>query len=235
MKRPVAYFAGTGRGVPAGVMTNHDFARAGIETIARVDRRAHRHSSSGTSPAMARPPRRWPPRQRARRWRAPASPRARSTRSCSAPPPPTACFPSTAVDLQAILGATRAAAFDVSAACTGWLYALDVAEGLIAAGSAETVARRRRREDERHRRLEGPRHLRAVRRRRRRGGAAARVERSSAGSSRRFMRSDGTLAELLWRPGGGATMPFERGRARRPRRTTCTWRAARCSSTPCAR
>ena len=32
MKRPVAAIAGTGRGVPAHVMTNHDFAAIGIET-----------------------------------------------------------------------------------------------------------------------------------------------------------------------------------------------------------
>ena len=32
MKRPVAYFAGTGRGIPAKVMTNHDFAALGLET-----------------------------------------------------------------------------------------------------------------------------------------------------------------------------------------------------------
>ena len=32
MKRPVAYFAGTGRGAPATVMTNHDFAARGVET-----------------------------------------------------------------------------------------------------------------------------------------------------------------------------------------------------------
>ena len=32
MKRPIAYFAGTGRGIPATVMTNFDFATIGIET-----------------------------------------------------------------------------------------------------------------------------------------------------------------------------------------------------------
>ena len=32
MKRPVAWIAGTGRSVPAHVMTNHDFAAIGIET-----------------------------------------------------------------------------------------------------------------------------------------------------------------------------------------------------------
>ena len=32
MKRPTAYLAGVGKGVPAHVMTNHDFAAIGIET-----------------------------------------------------------------------------------------------------------------------------------------------------------------------------------------------------------
>ena len=32
MKRPVAYVAGTGRGIPAKVMTNHDFAALGLDT-----------------------------------------------------------------------------------------------------------------------------------------------------------------------------------------------------------
>ena len=32
MKRPIAYIAGTGRGTPATVMTNYDFAAIGIET-----------------------------------------------------------------------------------------------------------------------------------------------------------------------------------------------------------
>ena len=41
-------------------------------------------------------------------------------------------LPSQACDLQATLGAKNAAAFDVGAACSGFLYALSVAEGMIA-------------------------------------------------------------------------------------------------------
>jgi 3-oxoacyl-[acyl-carrier-protein] synthase-3 len=48
-------------------------------------------------------------------------------------------LPSTAVDLQAELGASRAAAFDISAACAGFIYGATVAEGMIATGVAETV------------------------------------------------------------------------------------------------
>ncbi len=48
-------------------------------------------------------------------------------------------FPSTACLVQKALGARRAAAMDVLAACTGFIYALAVAEGAVAAGRAETV------------------------------------------------------------------------------------------------
>ena len=52
---------------------------------------------------------------------------------------PDRLLPATAVDIQAELGATRAAAFDVGAACAGWLYAMATAEGLIMSGTAETA------------------------------------------------------------------------------------------------
>ena len=116
VKRPVAYIAGTGRGIPAKVMTNHDFAALGLETIARVDRRAHRHQSSGTSPTDGETTcshgRRRPRAQAMERAGVHAG-RARR-RSCSSTATPDRLLPSTAVDLQAELGATRAAAFDIS-------------------------------------------------------------------------------------------------------------------------
>lgn len=43
-------------------------------------------------------------------------------------------FPSTACFVQAKIGAAGAAAFDVSAACSGFIYAIAVAEGLIKTG-----------------------------------------------------------------------------------------------------
>ncbi len=48
---------------------------------------------------------------------------------------PDRLLPATAVDLQAELGATRAAAFDIVAACSGFIYAMTVAEGMIASGA----------------------------------------------------------------------------------------------------
>src|SRR3989442_13841024 len=50
---------------------------------------------------------------------------------------PDRLLPSQACDLQALLGAKYAAAFDIQAACTGFLYALSVAEGLVASEQAE--------------------------------------------------------------------------------------------------
>lgn len=48
-------------------------------------------------------------------------------------------FPSTACLVQKALGAVKATCFDVSAACSGFLYGLDIARNAIAAGSAENV------------------------------------------------------------------------------------------------
>src|ERR671923_137611 len=46
---------------------------------------------------------------------------------------PDRLLPSQACDLQAILGAKNAAAYDVGAACSGFVFALSTAEGIIAA------------------------------------------------------------------------------------------------------
>lgn len=53
---------------------------------------------------------------------------------------PEMCMPSTAVRLAYELGATPAGGFDVSAACSGFVYAMNVASSLITAGAAKTVA-----------------------------------------------------------------------------------------------
>ncbi len=48
-------------------------------------------------------------------------------------------FPATAVKVQARLGMTQGAAFDVQAVCSGFIYALSVADNFIKAGQAKTV------------------------------------------------------------------------------------------------
>ena len=85
---------------------------------------------------------------------------------------PDLIFPSTACLLQHRLGANGCPAFDVNAACSGFIYALTVADKFIRSGSvktalvvgAETLSRMIDWSDRSH--------LRAVRRRRRRGRAA---------------------------------------------------------------
>ncbi|MGE5539842.1 MAG: beta-ketoacyl-ACP synthase III [Gemmatimonas sp.] len=48
-------------------------------------------------------------------------------------------FPASAVKVQAALGANRAAAFDVQAVCSGFVYALSVANNFIRVGEANNV------------------------------------------------------------------------------------------------
>jgi len=120
---------------------------------------------------------------------------------------PDRLLPSTACDLQALLGATNAAALDVSAACTGFIYALSMAEGYIAAGRGElalVVSTEKMSAivdwgDRSTCVLFGD------------GAGAAVVRKASNGRGilSSFIRSDGTLAELLWRPGGGTRIPMD--------------------------
>ena len=52
-------------------------------------------------------------------------------------------FPASATKIQKLLGIRGCAAFDVAAVCSGFLYALSVAESMIRAGSASKALRRR--------------------------------------------------------------------------------------------
>ncbi|HEY0776967.1 MAG TPA: beta-ketoacyl-ACP synthase III [Gemmatirosa sp.] len=213
MKRPLAYIAGTGRGVPASVMTNHDFAARGIETTHEwvVERTGiHERRIGGddvTTASMAA--------DAGRAAMAKAGVQAGELDAIVlSTATPDRLLPSTAVDVQAELGATRAAAFDLSAACSGWLYGLTVAEGLIATGTAETVLVVGAEKmsaiidwtDRATCVLFGDGAGAAVLKRHKPTVAAA--MRAPKGILSSFMRSDGTLAELLWRPGGGARVPF---------------------------
>jgi 3-oxoacyl-[acyl-carrier-protein] synthase III len=122
---------------------------------------------------------------------------------------PDRLLPSTACDMQALLGATNAAAYDISAACSGFLYGLSIAEGHIAAGNAEialVVSTEKMSGivdwgDRATCVLFGD------------GAGAAVLKRRENGAQRgvlsSFIRSDGTLAELLWRPAGGVKVPVD--------------------------
>ncbi len=116
-------------------------------------------------------------------------------------------LPSTACDTQALLGCTNAVAFDVMAACTGFIYGLSMAEGYLAAGrgevalvvSTEKMSAILDWEDRTTCVLFGD-------------GSGAAVVRPSNGSGRGILsshlRSDGNLADLLNRPGGGTAIPI---------------------------
>jgi 3-oxoacyl-[acyl-carrier-protein] synthase III len=52
---------------------------------------------------------------------------------------PDQTFPASATKVQAMLGINDCVAFDVAAVCSGFLYALSVAESMIRAGSAKTA------------------------------------------------------------------------------------------------
>ncbi len=120
---------------------------------------------------------------------------------------PDRLLPATACDIQALLGASNAAAYDLSAACTGSIYALTMAEGMLAAGrveialviAAEKMSSITDWSDRSTCVLFGD-------------GAGAWVLRRASngrGMLSSFIRSDGTLAELLWRPAGGASIPMD--------------------------
>jgi len=52
---------------------------------------------------------------------------------------PDSQFPSAGCMIQSRIGATNAAAFDLSAGCSGFLYALTMADNAIRAGNAENI------------------------------------------------------------------------------------------------
>lgn len=116
-------------------------------------------------------------------------------------------LPSTACDAQALLGCTNAVAFDVMAACSGFLYGLSMAEGYLAAGrgeialviSTEKMSAIVDWDDRSTCVLFGD-------------GAGAAVVKPANGSGRGILsshlRSDGNLGNLLYRPSGGALSPM---------------------------
>ncbi|HEY0930215.1 MAG TPA: beta-ketoacyl-ACP synthase III [Gemmatimonas sp.] len=205
MKRPAAFIAGTGHAVPRRVVTNADIAAMGVDTndewiIERTGIRQRHIAGDGETLTSI------------------AADAARQAMTRAGVHPgevdiiilgtasPDHLLPATAVEVQTALGCSRAAAFDLSAACSGWLYSTIVAESLIANGTANTVL------------VIGAERLSGIVDWTDRNtcivfgdGAGATVMRRSEGQRgvlSHFMRSDGALAELLWRPAGGGVLPF---------------------------
>ena len=48
-------------------------------------------------------------------------------------------YPSTACEIQAAIGADKAAAFDITAACTGMIYAMNIAKSFISSGIYKNI------------------------------------------------------------------------------------------------
>jgi len=117
-------------------------------------------------------------------------------------------FPATACLVQDQIGAPRAAAFDIEAACTGFISGLAVARGLVISGTAQTVlvigaetlSRFLDWKDRTTCVLFGD------------GAGAVVVEGSNAsvGIESTILRGDGSKGELLMVPGGGARHPSSR-------------------------
>lgn len=114
-------------------------------------------------------------------------------------------FPATACHLQHKLGLKKAAAFDINAACSGFLYGLSVADGFIKSGTykrillvgAELISRITDWEDRTTCVLFGD-------------GAGAVILESTEedrGIISTHLRSDGSMWELLHLPGGGSRYP----------------------------
>lgn len=116
-------------------------------------------------------------------------------------------FPSTACYVQEKIGAENAAAMDVQAACSGFLYTLSLADSLITAGKAKYVLA-----------IGGELLSRIVDWTDRStcvlfgDGAGAAVVGPADGSGRgiidTFMKTDGRLTHLLCRIGGGTSIPL---------------------------
>ncbi len=205
MRRPIAAIAGMGMAVPARVVTNDDLSarletsdewireRTGIRErrIATADETLTALTAEACRRALARAGR---------------SAGDVDTIICATVTPDRR-LPAQACDTQAALGADRAVAFDISAACPGFVYALTVGEAMIAAGQSETML------------VLGAERLSTIVDWEDRstavlfGDGAGAAVLTKAGPDGRgirstFLRSDGKLANLLYIPAGGGVCPL---------------------------
>jgi 3-oxoacyl-[acyl-carrier-protein] synthase-3 len=120
-------------------------------------------------------------------------------------------FPSTACFVQTKIGAKNAACFDVSAACSGFLYALEIAQQFITSHTYDTIL------------VIGAEKLSSIVDWTDRNtcvlfgdGAGAAVLRHRGGGHgivSTFMASDGGLSDILYIPGGGSRFPISKDNA----------------------
>ncbi len=132
-----ATIAGTGMYVPERILTNHDLARM-VNTsdewiVERTGIRERHISADGEASSDLAV-------HAARRALAMANVAPEDVdQIIVATTTPDRILPSCACTVQAKLGATRAAAYDMFAACTGFIYGLSIARGAIGTGMAENV------------------------------------------------------------------------------------------------
>jgi len=120
-------------------------------------------------------------------------------------------FPSTACFVQTKIGARQAACFDVSAACAGFLYALEIAQQFITSHTYDTIL------------VIGAEKLSSIVDWTDRNtcvlfgdGAGAAILRHRGGGHgvvSTYMASDGGLADILYIPGGGSRTPVTKDNA----------------------
>ncbi len=198
-----AMITGTGHAVPKKVLTNHDLAEMvdtsdeWIRTRTGIVERRIAEEHEGTSDYGAR-----------------AAQEALQEANLSPDEldliffgtvTPDMYFPSAACFLQEKIGATNAAVMDISAACSGFLYGLTLAEGMIASGryknilvvGGELLSRITDWTDRATCVLFGD------------GAGAAVVQPSDGkrGIIKSVIKSDGRLWNLLKMPGGGSLLP----------------------------
>ncbi|KAA0253852.1 ketoacyl-ACP synthase III [Acidobacteria bacterium ACD] len=132
-----AAIAGTGRAVPDGVLTNEDLSRLvdttdeWITTRTGIKERRKARDGEVLSDFCV---------EAARKALEAAALHPRELDAVVvATVSPDQLIPSAACLVQHKLGAKRAAAWDQNAGCSGWLYGLHVADGLIQAGKARNV------------------------------------------------------------------------------------------------
>jgi 3-oxoacyl-[acyl-carrier-protein] synthase-3 len=202
-----AKITGTGSCVPEGVLTNADFEKM-VDTsdewiTARTGIKERHIAAAGESSST---------------FALRAAENALAMAGCEAheldriivatitPDMPT---PSVGCIVQTRLGAVNAAAFDVSAGCTGFLYALSLGDSLIRSGECEkilvvgveTLSRVTDYQDRTTCVLFGD------------GAGSVVLERSKGGQGilSTHLYSDGSCGELLYIPGGGSAMPASHG------------------------
>jgi 3-oxoacyl-[acyl-carrier-protein] synthase-3 len=201
--KPVSMIQGIGAAAPAKILTNHDLEKMvdtsdqWIRERSGIERRHILEEGKANSDIAV---------QAAQKALKDAGSKAEEL-DCIivATVTPDYFFPSTACQVQAKIGAVNAAAMDVSAACSGFLYALILADSLIGTNrykkiliiGSEALSRFTDWEDRSTCVLFGD------------GAGAAVVVPSDGkrGVLSSYMKSDGRLGNLLRMPGGGSAHP----------------------------